>query len=954
MIEIYLLGNLTNLQRILASYQQRVDGTIESFGCVESALEKLDTGGFYSNKLDVLEDFDISINKSIADIRNPESRSSDFTRTITLPGTATNNRIFNFIFDVANDITGSGQFNLDFDPNKKADCMVLHDGVAQITGFLRLTEIVINDGRIEYNCTIHGEAANLFTDLENAKLNELDFSEYNHTCNIINIKDSWDNKIQVNGSDVSFAYGNGYVWTQVLPKRTILNADVNEWKADDHTPALYAKTIVDKIFAEKGYKYTADSFFTSDRFKRLIIPFGNVGLEASGATDRLFQAQSSGQTFTSGTTDFTISFTNDSASGNFDNGNNYATGTSEFTVPRGGQYQFFFRPNATFTPAAPLLNLVVAYWEIELFVNGQSISLYYLPSNAPNDTSWAFSETVSFQRNLQSGDVVKLVGQKVSYIDNGIHTFIPYGTLSISSDSYFYNGVKSQGIIYNETVDFGFFFGDKNTQKDFLLSIVKLFNLYIEQTDAKTLRFVTRDDFYNGVNKDWSKLLDYDQPHQIMPMGELQNNPYIFTYTEGSDYGSKRHKQNTGRVYGDRILRIDNDFVKSEKKVEVAFASTTLYNKDNKFFSLASDDAGKHTDDLRILYYNGLRQVPTYFFYDETKPSNPNIQFYPVSLHIDNPYDMQFDLSFGMPPSSYVPLGFNYSNQNLVNVYYYKTIAEIIDKNSKIFKGYFRITPKEFSNITFNSLYFFEGQYWRLNKVIDFNPTQEGLTQCEFLLAAYYAPSKSNTKPIGVGGQDFDNPVNPDFFTLDGEPQIKNSKNTSGGLNTGDNYGSSDDAVVMGVNNTNQGKYNTIFAGDAVSILGFDNVTTINCTDFEVPQGNRAYVENYPVVGAWLGSGKIVTITNANSPYLPTYDDWLILCNTTGGNITVTLPTPTAANKGKVYVVKKTTASHTVTINAGDGSILIDDDTSHNSNQKNGYDQLVSDGTQYWILSEGH
>jgi hypothetical protein len=47
-------------------------------------------------------------------------------------------------------------------------------------------------------------------------------------------------------------------------------------------------------------------FFTSDRFKRLIVPFANNGLEASGATDRLFQAETTGTTFTSGTTDFTI------------------------------------------------------------------------------------------------------------------------------------------------------------------------------------------------------------------------------------------------------------------------------------------------------------------------------------------------------------------------------------------------------------------------------------------------------------------------------------------------------------------------------------------------------------------------------------------------------------------------------------------------------------------------
>jgi hypothetical protein len=910
--------------------------------------------------IDLGEGIDIALNKSIADIRNPETRSSDFSKTITIPGTANNNKAFNHIFEVANDITGSGQFNPDFNPNKKADCTLLVDGMPQITGFIRLTEIVLNDGRIEYNCTIHGEAANLFTDLENAKLNELDFSEYNHVCNIINIKDSWDNKIQVNGSDVSFAYGNGYVWTQVLPKRTILNTDINEWKADDHTPALYAKTIVDKIFANAGYKYTADSFFTSDRFKRLIVPFANNGLNssASGTTDRLFQAQSSGQTFTSGTTDFTVRFTNDSASGNFDNGGNYNTTTSEYTAPVGGKYTFYLAPTATFTITTPLSSPQFLEMRTNLVVNGTLRDFQYPPSNNVSASSWTFSQPLIFPVTLNAGDVVKFEIRNFTYlatIGGAVRRIgVGFGTLQISSDTYFYNGASASSIVYNEIVDFGFFFGDKNTQKEFLLSLVRMFNLYIEQTDAKTLRFVTRDEFYNGANKDWSKLLDYDQPHQILPMGELQNNPYIFTYQEGSDYGSKRHKQNTSRVYGDRILRIDNDFVKSEKKVEVAFASTTLYHDQNKFFSLASDDNGKHTDDIRILYYNGLHQVPSYFFYDETKPANPNIQFYPKSLHMDDPYNMQFDLSFGMPPSSYVPLGFNYSNQNLVNVYYYKTIAEIIDKNSKLFRGYFRITPNEYANIAFNSLYFFEGQYWRLNKVIDYNPTQEGLTQCEFLLAGYYPPSKSNKKPLGVGGQDFDNPVNPDFYTLDGEPPVKSINPTGGGMDTGDNKGNSDGAVMMGTGNTNHGKYNTIFAGKNVSIVGFDNVTTLNCSDFEVPEGDRAYVENYPVVGAWLGSGKVTNITNANSPYLPTYDDWLILCDTSAANITVTLPTPSASNKGKVFVVKKTASNHSVTINAGDGSILIDDDTSHTTTQKNGYDQVVSDGTQYWILTHGH
>ena len=903
------------------------------------------------------DDFEISINKTIADIRNPETRSSDFTRTLTIPGTAENNKVFNFIFDVANDIVGNGQYNPDFNPNKKADCIVLVDGMPQISGFIRLTEVLNNNGRIEYQCTIHGESANLFTDLENAKLNELDFGEYNHTCNITNIKDSWDNQIFVDGSPQSFAYGNGYVWTQVLPKRTILNTDINEWKADDHTPALYAKTIVDKIFATKGYKYTDDSFFNSDRFKRLIVPFANNGLVSSpsGATERLFQAECSGATFTSGTTDFTVPFGNDSASGNFDNGNNYDNTTFEYTVPNSGTYTFYFVPSITWTNATPLPAPTQTFLEVDFIINGTTIITESVYSNEVDNATWTFSNSVNIKRKFSANDTIKIrVKNATYYTSSFFYGLLTLGTISIASGTYFYNGTSASSIVYNETVDFGFFFGDKHTQRDFMISLLRMFNLYVEQTGAKELRFVPRDDFYNGSKVDWTALLDYNQPHEIVPMGELQNNPYVFTYKEGTDYGSKEYKQGTSRIYGDRTLRIDNDFIKSEKKIEVAFASTTLYNEANKFFSLASDDNAKHTDDLRILYYNGLKQVPTYFFYDETKPSQPNVEFYPVTTHMDNPYDMQFDLSFGMPVSSYVPLGFAYSNQNLVNVYYYKTIAEIIDKNSKIFRGYFRITPNQFANIRFNSLYFFEGQYWRLNKVIDFNPLKEELTKCEFLLAGYYAPSKTNKKPIGVGGADTDNPINPDFYTLDGEPQIKWGKNHGGGLNSGDNIGTGDDAVMMGTGNTNYGKYNAVFAGKNVFVGNFDNVTAIHCKDFEIPQGDRVYVENYPVVGAWLGSGKIVTLTNADSPYLAKYDDWLILCDTSGGSITVTLPTPTAANKGKMFVVKKTDASNQVTINAGDGSVLIDDATSHSDNAKNGYDQVVSDGTQYWILTHGH
>jgi len=163
-------------------------------------------------KVELSPDFDIAITRSIADIRNPEQRSSDYSKTVTIPATKVNNQLLGHIFEVGNEITGSGQFTPDFDPTKKASCVVLVDQFPQIEGFIRLTEIeVSNNNLIAYKATIHGESANLFTDIENAKLADLDFSEYNHTVNITNITDSWDSQIYVDGSPEAFEYGVGYV-----------------------------------------------------------------------------------------------------------------------------------------------------------------------------------------------------------------------------------------------------------------------------------------------------------------------------------------------------------------------------------------------------------------------------------------------------------------------------------------------------------------------------------------------------------------------------------------------------------------------------------------------------------------------------------------------------------------------------------------------------------------------
>ena len=893
--------------------------------------------------MDLSDDFDLLITRSIADIKNPEQRTSDWSKTVVLPGTKANNVLFGNIFEVDHTVLGNGQFSPNFNPNKKADVLVLVDGFEQLRGFIRLIQInVLDSDTIEYECSLHGQTADLFTTLGNAKLSELDFGVYNHILNLTNVINSWDTSIIKNNVSQAFAYGEGYVYAQMLSKYGSQNNNTKQWRVDDHVPSLYAKTVIDKIFSNTGYEYTSDSFFNTARFKRLVIPYNNFGFEQSenAATTRLFQAQVA--TSALYTNNQVVALSNDSTGGNFDNGGNYNNSTYTYTVPISGNYDFYINLNANYTSLTPLPSTTQITAAFGFYKNGNLVSqINITPTNATSTIfDWNTTDFVTI--NAVNGDTIQ-----VKFI--GIYTqfsILVGQQLTINIQTYLYNQVSTLTFAINNTLDFGLFFAGEDLQKDMLSNFVKMFNLYIEQDilNPKLLRFVPRDEFYNGSTKDWTKKLDYSQNVTIVPMGNLEANPYTFTYKEGNDQYNKDYKQSTARIYGDRVIRIDNDFVKEEKKIEVTFAPTILFQADDskRYYSYifnSNNDKGQ----LRCLYFGGVKTTPIYEVF-ETAPTNvPNYTKYPLVLHIDDVDNMQFDLNFGMPLNVISGKGLSYSNQNLVNVYWYKTIREITDKNSKILRAYFRITPYDWYTLQFKDLYFFEGQYWRLNKISDYNPLQNGVYMCEFLLVTYYQPTIATKKNVGIGSVD----VLSDKFPK-GIP-IGFVAVSSGGLNIGNSALDSLDSITIGNDNISNAAY-SIIIGQKVNIpSGFEYVTAINCNDFSAVESNKVYIENFPQIGAYSCGGNFIEIVNANSPYTCVYDDYLIVGTPSSGIISVILPTP-STNKGKIFVVKKLGNPHKITVSAGDGSILIDGATTHDISNDKETHQFISTGTKYYVI----
>jgi hypothetical protein len=109
-------------------------------------------------------------------------------------------------------------------------------------------------------------------------------------------------------------------------------------------------------------------------------------------------------------------------------------------------------------------------------------------------------------------------------------------------------------------------------------------------------------------------------------------------------------------------------------------------------------------------------------------------QFYPYCGHLDNPDYPTQDLYFGLPDLIYQPKT-KWTQNNLFNRFHRKTIAEIIDKDSKMITGYFYLTPIDIFKLDFKNQFYINGHYLRLNNIIDYNPNILDTTKCEFFKA---------------------------------------------------------------------------------------------------------------------------------------------------------------------------------------------------------------------------
>jgi hypothetical protein len=232
-----------------------------------------------------------------------------------------------------------------------------------------------------------------------------------------------------------------------------------------------------------------------------------------------------------------------------------------------------------------------------------------------------------------------------------------------------------------------------------------------------------------------------------------------------------------------------------------------------------------------------------------------------------------------------------------------------------------------------------------LNQISDYNPIEDGVYLCEFLLQQFIEPATIVQKTIGAGtaGQ---TDAESDIYPGGNIPIKPGIKGVTVGVSQGGGGIIQGDGIVQ---NNNLTDTFAVVSKNTTFQDGTDGSAAILCDDFAVTKADTLYLGNYEMYPSFLSGGAVRTET---TNYNVTKDDWLILAVTTAGNITITLPDPSGLS-GKTWVIKKPLSGHQVTINTATAA-QIDGSDSHTQTSHHSYDVITTDGSQFYIIGEGH
>jgi hypothetical protein len=672
--------------------------------------------------LDLDKNVDIDFTYSITDIADFEKRTTTFSKTIYIPGTAHNNFLFGsyFDFNVENPYSSlDNNIAVNFNPLKKAFAKVTLDNIEIFAGVLRLLEIKSLNNEIIYECALFGSLNDLFTTLGDKLLTDLDLSDFDQLYSIVNIQDSWTN------TDFIYALANYGKFN---------GGNDDELDVTNFRPTLFVKEIFNRIMSEANYTYNTTLWDTNNLDKIALL---NNEETLSVYVSELFGAYLQSQTVQN----FYQPLLLDPANVfeyylDFDTVNNLIVNNTNNDI------------KAT---VKGIINWTRTSTTSDVISVGVGLDTYaqYAISGTSGTTNFEFTFTlkplIGYTINAKTDTF------SINVSSSGSQIFLENFDSSIKLPAF-----------YDKRIDGRSFVPTGIKQSDFMKSIINLLNLYIVQDKDNefNLSFIPYPDFYTENVIDWDYKKDLSKGYTIKSSNDFLPKTMSFKYKNDNDYYSKLYFNKYNSGYGNKTYITGTEFSKDDKSFELIFSlvPNAFINTDMALpamFDINPDGTYKAIKtNPKLAFYGGLKNCNNYSIYNGSTLIDATNTTYPYFGHlydfeIDSTTTELYDLAFEAPKEIYLPINF-YPIYNLFVKYYQDFILTQDNKDAKLITLYFLLNTIDIMNLDFRNLIKVQNGLYYLNKIDGYNPLGDSLTKVELLRMA------TVVEPVidGGGGDD--------------------------------------------------------------------------------------------------------------------------------------------------------------------------------------------------------
>jgi len=725
---------------------------------------------------------------SVVELTDLSKRTGNSSKTIVLPGTSKNQLIFNSIFELSyiQDPNGQSSSLVDFDPTVKATAQVYQNGLLQFNGIAQLLTCKMLKGFWVFEVSLTSEIIDYVAKMQEVKICELDFSEYDHLLRLERVTETWLGNNYINGATTSIKSGSDWLgigYYYGLIDYGFQRPNATTWGLEQFPLQVFMYGILQKLFEAVGLTWSSN-FLESQRFKKLALAYAGGELPsittAQAAALSATNEQISASTYfiegsspaniqqqvINGTPEFIIGFGEATFAAALsvnvlsDPGNQMISASPLlFKAASKGLYNFDYSGthdfDLNFNLSGATITAINATYKLKavIYKNNAVYSIEDIYSGSITSTALSQSYSISYSYskpiNLNINDEVRISFRLVINM-----TGIDIAGYSGQTLNYF-AGIKPNlaaaninkqvtQIAPNEIVSLSALLPDM-TGSDFFNGICKMFNLLVspDQYEPTQLNIEPLIEYYKPVNEalNFTNKLDFNEQIEIVPSVNYASKQYIFKWADDDDYFNVDYKNKFDEQFGSFTVYNQSQYASQNTVYQLPFSQKVMADipEDDSTFtgiivprclsvqsgSTASAKKGKPF----VVQVGNMRGV-SFRVVDELGVTN-SFSEYPYVGHLDDIDAPTFDLNFGVPDVLYW-LGATYTQNNLYQ-YHEQFIKELVSRYGRLVKCSIRWNEADIYALDFRYLLQINGVVYRLQKISDYNPTNDNSTKTELL-----------------------------------------------------------------------------------------------------------------------------------------------------------------------------------------------------------------------------